>query len=81
MTSEEIHSRLQTIFRDVFDDDAIVITRATHAGEIPDWDSLAQINLVVAIEKEFGITMSLQDLATLTNVGDMIDLIPAKIAQ
>jgi acyl carrier protein len=81
VTSEEIHSRLQTIFRDVFDDDAIVITRATHAGEIPDWDSLAQINLVVAIEKEFGITMSLQDLATLTNVGDMIDLIPAKIAQ
>jgi acyl carrier protein len=81
VTSEEIHSRLQTIFRDVFDDDAIVITRTTHAGEIPDWDSLAQINLVVAIEKEFGITMSLQDLATLTNVGDMIDLIPAKIAQ
>jgi acyl carrier protein len=80
VTSEEIHSRLQTIFRDVFDDDAIVITRATHAGDIPDWDSLAQINLVVAIEKEFGITMSLQDLATLTNVGDMIDLIPAKVA-
>ena len=81
MTSEEIHSRLQTIFRDVFDDDAIAITRATHAGDIPDWDSLAQINLVVAIEKEFGITMSLQDLATLTNVGDMIDLILAKIAK
>ena len=80
MTSEEINSRLQTIFRDVFDDDAIVITRATHAGDIPDWDSLAQINLVVAIEKEFVVTMSLQDLATLTNVGDMIDLIRAKVA-
>jgi acyl carrier protein len=80
VTSEEINSRLQTIFRDVFDDDAIVITRATHAGDIPDWDSLAQINLVVAIEKEFVVTMSLQDLATLTNVGDMIDLIRAKVA-
>ncbi|MGZ5127584.1 MAG: acyl carrier protein [Burkholderiales bacterium] len=80
MTSEEIHSRLQSIFRDVFDDAAIVITRATHSGDIPDWDSLAQINLVVAIEKEFGITMSLQDLATLTNVGDMNDLIRAKVA-
>jgi acyl carrier protein len=80
MTSEEIHSRLQSLFRDVFDDGAIVITRATHAGDIPDWDSLAQINLVVAIEKEFGITMSLQDLATLTNVGDMNDLIRAKVA-
>ena len=75
MTSDDIHSRLQALFRDVFDDDTLVIARATHAGNIPDWDSLAQINLVVAIEKEFGIKVSLQDMATLSNVGDMMDLI------
>ena len=75
MRSEDIHSKLQTIFRDVFDDDTLVIARATHAGNIPGWDSLAQINLVVAIEKDFGIKLSLQDMATLNNVGDMMDLI------
>lgn len=80
MTSEDIQPKLQNIFRDVFDDDTLVIVRATHAGDIPDWDSLAQINLVVAIEKDFGITMSLQDMATLSNVGDMIDLIQTNVA-
>lgn len=80
MTSEDIHSKLQTIFRDVFDDDTLVIARATHAGNIPDWDSLAQINLVVAIEKDFGIKVSLEDMATLSNVGDMMDLIRTTIA-
>lgn len=75
MTSDDIHSRLQTIFRDVFDNDTLVISRATHVGDIPEWDSLAQINLVVAIEKDFEIKVSLEDLETLSNVGDMMDLI------
>jgi acyl carrier protein len=81
VTSEAIHSRLQAIFRDVFDDDTLEIARATHAGDIPDWDSLAQINLVVAIEKDFGITMSLEDMAMLSNVGDMMDLIRTSVAK
>jgi acyl carrier protein len=80
VTSDDVHSRVQAIFRDVFDDDALVITRATHVGDIPDWDSLAQINLVVAIEKDFEIKVSLDDLETLSNVGDMIDLIRRSLA-
>ena len=80
MTSDDIHSRVQAIFRDVFDDDTLVITRATHVGDIPDWDSLAQINLVVAMEKDFEIKVSLDDLETLSNVGDMMDLIRRSLA-
>jgi acyl carrier protein len=80
VTSEDIHSRLQTIFRDVFDNDSLVIVRATDVGDIPDWDSLAQINLVVAIEKDFEIKLSLEDLVTLSNVGDMMDLIKTNVA-
>ncbi len=79
MTSELIHSRLEAIFRDVFDDNALVIARQTDSGDIPDWDSLAQINLVVAIENDFGIKLSLEDMATLSNVGDMMDLIRTKV--
>lgn len=79
MTGEDIHSRLQAIFRDVFDNDTLVVTRATTVGDIPDWDSLAQINLVVAIEKDFEIKVSLEDLETLSNVGDMMDLIRTSV--
>jgi len=80
MTSELIHSKLQTIFRDVFDDNTLVIARITNADDVSGWDSLAQINLVVAIENDFAITLSLEDMATLSNVGDMLDLIQSKIA-
>lgn len=74
-----IHSRLQTIFRDVFDDGALVILRGTHAGDIPNWDSLLQISLVVAIEKEFSLTLSLEEMAGLKDVGNMLDLIQRKL--
>ena len=76
----DVHSRLQEIFRDVFDDESLAISRTTYAGDIPDWDSLAQISLVVSIEKEFGITLSLEDMAALKDVGDMLDLIERKVA-
>ncbi len=80
MTHDEIASKVQDIFRDVFDDDALTISRATNSADIEDWDSLAQISLVVAIEKEFRIRCSLDELATLSDVGDMLDLIAGKIA-
>ena len=78
MNGEEILAQLQGIFQDVFDDDSLVIERKTCADDIEDWDSLAQINLVVAIEKEFKENFSLDDLITLNHVGDMIDLIARK---
>lgn len=80
MNSEEILAQLQGIFQDVFDDDSLVIERKTCADDIEDWDSLAQINLVVTIEKEFKAKFSLDDMIMLNNVGDMVDLIIRKIA-
>jgi acyl carrier protein len=77
---EEIHARVQEIFRDVFDNDALEIGRATTVADIPEWDSLAQINLIVAMEKDFGIKVSLDDIDTLSNVGDMMDLIGRTVA-
>lgn len=80
MNGEEIAQRLTGVFRDVFDDERIVLTRATTAADIEDWDSLAQISLVVAIEKEFEISIDLAELQHLQNVGDMMDLIQRKVS-
>jgi len=51
----DILKKLEVIFRDVFDDEDIVLTNETTANDIEDWDSLAQINLIVAIRREFKI--------------------------
>ena len=75
MTREEIFAQLTEIFQDVFDDDEIVLTDATTADDNEDWDSLEQINLLVAIEKQFKIKFQLADVSNLENVGAMADLV------
>ena len=79
MNYEEVKNRVTTIFHDIFDDDTIVLQRQTTANDIEDWDSLAHISLIVAIEKEFKIKFDLIELKPLQNVGEMLDLIQAKI--
>lgn len=75
----EIKARVQDIFRDIFDDEELVITETMSAKDIEDWDSLAQINLIIAIEKEFGIKFNLEEVSSLKVIGDMLSLIDKKI--
>ncbi len=76
----DILEELQPLFRDVLDDPTLEITRQSSATTVANWDSLAHINLVSAIEQEFRIRFTLNDLAGLTNVGDMVDLMEQKLA-
>ncbi|MEQ3307157.1 acyl carrier protein [Fusobacterium varium] len=71
--------KLQEIFRDIFDDEELVITEEMTATDIEDWDSLAQINLIIAIEKEFGVKFNLEEVSKLKNIGEMLDLIKLKV--
>ena len=75
MTREAIFEELTEIFRDIFDDKEIELTDATTADDIEDWDSLEQINLLVAIEKKFSVKFQLSDVNGLANVGDMVSLV------
>jgi acyl carrier protein len=75
----EIIKRLEDIFQDVFDDENLMISNDTTAEDIDDWDSLAHINLIVTIEKDFNIKLTLGELQGLQNVSDMVALIGKKI--
>ena len=70
--------RLQQVFRDVFDDEGLVLRREMTAAEVEAWDSLSHINLLVAIEKEFKFRFDLAEVKGLKNVGEMIDLVEKK---
>lgn len=80
MTREAILKELEVIFRDIFDNDDIVLTDATNSDDIEDWDSLEQINLLVAIEKKFNLKFKLDEVSNLANVGDMVSLIEKLLA-
>ncbi len=79
MSKEEIFNKVQEIFRDIFDEDDLIIQDNTNASDIEDWDSLNQINIISAVEKEFKIRFELTEITNFKNVGDMIDLIVKKI--
>ena len=79
MTRDEIMEKVQAIFRDVFDDDTLIITDSTNSSDIEDWDSLEHITLVVSMEKEFSLSFDLKEVNKLANVGEMVDLIASKL--
>ena len=72
--------KLLDIFREVFDDDELEIGDATAAADVDGWDSLAHINLVVAIESGFGVSFAAQEITALENVGDLKKLLAKKLA-
>ena len=68
------------IFRQVFDDESITITRNSTADDIEEWDSLTHMNLVIAVELRFKVKFALGELQSLKNVGDLMDLVDKKLA-
>ena len=79
MSTEEIYEQLNEVFRDVFDDDTIEVNDQTTSRDIEDWDSLEHINLIAAIETQFGMKFTMGQVVTMKNVGEMVDIISSQI--
>jgi len=75
----DIISELTPVFQDVFGDANLRIHRHTTADDIEGWDSISHIELIVATEQKFGIRFKSFDLEKLQTVGDLADLVEAKL--
>ena len=77
----KILTELQEVFHRVFDDE-LAITGSTSAADVDGWDSMAHINLIIAIEKHFGVKFTANEIAALgrrgQNVGGMMQILAAK---
>jgi acyl carrier protein len=78
MTEAETYAALIGVFREVFDDEALTIRPETTADDIPDWDSQANITLIVAAEQRFDISFRTAEIESLRNVGEFVHLIRSK---
>ncbi len=78
MTETEIFTRLNRVFRKVFDDPSITVTRKTTAKDIEDWDSLEHITLIGAVEREFRMRFTMKEVSSMKNVGEMADIIASR---
>jgi acyl carrier protein len=76
-----IDDKLTQIFRTVFNEPTLNITPETTANDVDAWDSLSHLNMISAVEKEYGIKFKLKDLVKLKNVGDLIHTIEVKLSE
>ena len=72
--------KIQDIFRDVFDDEKLVLTENTNSDDIEEWDSLAHIRLMAAVEQEFCVKFSFKELNEMKNVASLVECIESKLS-
>jgi len=78
MDATKILSDLQVLFRDVLDNESIVLTEQTTAKDVEEWDSLTNIQLIVAVEKFYKIKFSTPEISSWKNIGDLMRSIESK---
>ena len=76
-----VHTVLQDVFREVFSDDDLEISRETTAEDIRAWDSLMHVTLIVNVERAFNVRFSSRQVASLKNVGELIDIVEANLPE
>ena len=80
MTNEALLLQVQDIFRDVLDDEEIILESTSTADDVEGWDSLTHIQLIVAIEKHFKIKFTSKEILSWKNVGALITCLASKLA-
>jgi len=78
MHNEEIRTTLQRIFRDVFEDEALEVTDSLSRDDLKSWDSLGHIRLISATEEAFDVTFTIEEIDSLTCVGQLVESVVQK---
>ena len=81
MQNVQLYRELTEVFQDVFDDDRIVLTPETTAADIDGWDSVAHVNLIVAIEARLKVKFKTSEVEGLHNVGQLAGVLEYKLEQ
>ncbi len=81
MSDPKVFQKLVETIRVMLDNYETPLTLDTHAAEVPQWDSINHINIVVAVESTFEIKFRTAEIETLRNIGDFVELIEQKLAQ
>ena len=79
MTDDKVWTKIVEVIRETFDDEALEIERETTAADVEDWDSLSNIELMVALEAAFDVSFKTGEIAGLANVGELADIISRRV--
>ena len=79
MDRDTLVKKLQKIFSDVFGEEDLNINEGTTPGDIEAWDSLAQISILEAVQDEFNISFSIDEIMEMKSVGAILDAVLGKL--
>jgi acyl carrier protein len=77
---DDILRQTTLVVREVLEDDGIELRPNTVASEVPGWDSLTHVEIIVGIERHFKIRFTAKEIQSFKNVGAMCAAIAAKRA-
>jgi len=77
----DVWAELTQLFRDVFMDDGIQLDAGMTAMDVVGWDSLTNISLMSAVQEHFAIRLSIRDIESLTNVGDLVTCVVSRLSR
>jgi acyl carrier protein len=80
MTEAEIYQQLTEVFRDIFGREDMELTPELSAKDVMGWDSFKQIEIMIAVEEQYGVKFRTRELESLQNVGDLVRAVLAKSA-
>lgn len=78
MERTEILAKVQDIFRDVLDNDELVLKESMTSQDVEEWTPLSQAQILTAIEQQMGFRFTLKEIMTMKSVGQIVDAIASK---
>ena len=73
-----MNDQLVTVFRDFFNNDALDLTDESTFADVPGWDSVAHVNLINTLEREFRTRFSVREIMGMNSVGGIRKVLAAK---
>jgi acyl carrier protein len=78
---QDLLNRVRHVLQDIFLDDRLVITEDTKLAEIPQWDSMLHVTLIMALENEFSVRLNAREASQSVAVRPILDLLERKSNQ
>jgi acyl carrier protein len=78
---QNLLDRVRRVLNDVFLDDSLIITENTELTDIPEWDSMLHVTLIMALEREFNIRLDAKEASESVAICPLLDLLTIKLEQ
>ena len=77
MTNEAIRERVRYIVAEITEVEVERITLQSAPANLEEWDSLAQVNIVISLEQEFGHQFSPDQIERMVSVEKIVEVLTA----